>query len=254
MKRRPVIYVGYDERDHRAYEVLEHSIRKYNKTYDIIPLLEPELRRIGLYRRASRVFEHDPKQRFDVFDNKPFSTDFTFTRFLVPALNQYQGLALFMDADMFVRGDIEGIFGVYGKRTEFAVQCVKHKYEPPEGAKMDGVAQTRYRRKNWSSFMLFNCSHPSNKKLTVDAVNLQSGSWLHSFGWLDDDEIGDIHEEWNWLDGHSSEHVEAKNAHFTTGGPWFKGWQPKRPIDEAYAEEWQATEKEITTQLILENM
>ncbi len=189
MKRRPVIYVGYDERDHRAYEVLEHSIRKYNKTYDIIPLLEPELRRIGLYRRASRVFEHDPKQRYDVFDNKPFSTDFTFTRFLVPALNQYQGLALFMDADMFVRGDIEGIFGVYGKRTEFAVQCVKHKYEPPEGAKMDGVAQTRYRRKNWSSFMLFNCSHPSNKKLTVDAVNLQSGSWLHSFGWLDDERL-----------------------------------------------------------------
>ena len=38
------------------------------------------------------------------------------------------------------------------------------------------------------------------------------------------------------------------------GGPWFKGWQPKRPIDEAYAEEWQAAEKEITTQLILENM
>ena len=85
-------------------------------------------------------------------------------------------------------------------------------------------------------------------------MNLQSGSWLHSFGWLDDDEIGDIHEEWNWLDGHSSEHVEAKNAHFTTGGPWFKGWQPKRPIDEAYSEEWQAAEKEITTQLILENM
>jgi hypothetical protein len=161
MNRRPVIYVGYDERDHRAYEVLEHSIRKYNNTYDIIPLLAPELRRIGLYRRASRVFEHNPHQRYDVFDNKPFSTDFTFTRFLVPALNQYQGLALFMDADMLVRADIEGIFGVYGNRTQFAVQCVKHKYEPPEGEKMDGVAQTRYRRKNWSSFMLFNCSHPS---------------------------------------------------------------------------------------------
>ena len=148
MKRRPVIYIGYDVRDHRAYEVLEHSIRKYNTKYDIIPLLEPELRRIGLYRRASRVFEHEPKQRYDVFDNRPFSTDFTFTRFLVPALNQYQGIALFMDADMFVRGDIEGIFSVYGKRTDFAVQCVKHKYEPPEGAKMDGVAQTRYHRKN----------------------------------------------------------------------------------------------------------
>ena len=37
-----------------------------------------------------------------------------------------------MDADMFVRGDIEGIFGVYGNRTEFAVQCVKHKYSHPK--------------------------------------------------------------------------------------------------------------------------
>ena len=100
MKRRPVIYIGYDVRDHRAYEVLEHSIRKYNTKYDIIPLLEPELRRIGLYRRASRVFEHEPKQRYDVFDNRPFSTDFTFTRFLVPALNQYQGIALFMASEL----------------------------------------------------------------------------------------------------------------------------------------------------------
>jgi lipopolysaccharide biosynthesis glycosyltransferase len=254
MKKRPVIYIGYDVRDDRAFEVAAHSIRKYNDEYDIIPLREPSLRRIGLYRRASRVFEHDPKQRYDVFDGKPFSTDFTFTRFLVPALQQYEGLALFMDADMLIRADIAGIFEVYGRRTEFALQCVKHKYQPDSKAKMDGVAQTRYHRKNWSSFMLFNCSHPSNAKLTVDAVNLNSGSELHSLDWLRDDEIGDIHEEWNWLDGHSSPAIEAKNVHFTTGGPWFQDWKPARPIDEAYAEEWDKTEKEITTQLILETL
>jgi hypothetical protein len=102
--------------------------------------------------------------------------------------------------------------------------------------------------------MLFNCSHPSNLQLTVDAVNLQSGSWLHSFGWLMDDEIGSIHQEWNWLDGHSDPNIEAKNAHFTTGGPWFPNWKPDRPIDEAYAEEWKKTEQEIETQLILESL
>ena len=113
MNKRPVIYIGYDGRDHRALEVLAHSIKKYNKEYDIIPLMEPALRRNGMYRRASVVYPNEPHQRYDVFDGRPFSTDFTFTRFLVPALNQYDGLALFMDADMFVRADIAGIFEVY---------------------------------------------------------------------------------------------------------------------------------------------
>ena len=33
-----------------------------------------------------------------------------------------------------------------------------------------------------------------------------------------------------------------------------KKWKPKRPIDEAYTEEWLAAETEITNQLILESM
>ena len=88
--------MSLDLKDHRGYEVLVHY-KKYNDKYNIVPLMEPILRRIGLYRRSYRVFPHDTKQRYDQFDNKPFSTDFTFTRFLVPALNQYQGWALFMD-------------------------------------------------------------------------------------------------------------------------------------------------------------
>jgi len=122
---------------------------------------------------------------------------------------------------------------------------------------MDGQRQTQYSKKNWSSFMLFDCSHPYNKNLTVDAVNLQSGAWLHGFGWLpfaDESLIGSIHPEWNWLDGHSDPEVEAKNVHFTTGGPWFSEWKPSRPVDEAYAEEWLKEEEKLTTQLILENL
>ena len=104
------------------------------------------------------------------------------------------------------------------------------------------------------TLQVFDCSHPSNLKLTVDDVNLKSGGWLHSFGWLDDDEVGSIHPEWNWLDGQSDPQLEAKNVHFTTGGPWFSKWKPSRPIEEAYVEEWEKAEQEITTQLILENM
>ena len=55
-----------------------------------------------------------------------------------------------MDSDMLVRADIDGIFKVYNDNN-YAAYCVKHKYSPPEGTKLDGVAQTRYHRKNWSS-------------------------------------------------------------------------------------------------------
>ena len=63
-----------------------------------------------------------------------------------------------MDADMFVRADIEQIFDQYGSRKEYAVSCVKHKYTPDIGKKMDGVVQT-YIERTGLNFMLFNCDH-----------------------------------------------------------------------------------------------
>lgn len=252
--RTPTIYVGYDVRDHRAYEVLHESIRNYTDKYPIVPLIEPVLRKIGLFRRTHNTFKHNPLQKYDAFDGKPYSTDFTFTRFLVPSLNLHSGLALFMDADMLMRSDPTEIFETYGRQKQYAVQVVKHKYNPESGVKLDGVEQTRYHRKNWSSFILFNCDHEKNRQLTVDDVNLKSGSWLHSFGWLEDDEIGSINEEWNWLDGHSDPFIEPKNVHFTTGGPWFDKWKPSRLVDEAFSEEWVKAEELITTKRVMESM
>ena len=49
-------------------------------------------------------------QPYDEIDGRPFSTDFSFTRFLVPHLNMYQGIALFMDSDMYLRTDITELF------------------------------------------------------------------------------------------------------------------------------------------------
>ena len=171
VEKRPVIYVGYDSREHEAYEVLRKSILRYNQKFDIIPLVQPALRRAGLYRRTIRFDSNaESVTRIDEFDGRPFSSDFTFTRFLVPALNQYDGLALFMDADMFVRWDIEELFNKYGNREEFAVQVVKHNYRPKEGLKMDGQVQQNYNRKNWSSFILWNCSHPSNLNLKLKST------------------------------------------------------------------------------------
>ena len=58
---------------------------------------------------------------------------------------------------------------------------MKHQYEPVNDYKMDGKKQEHYRRKNWSSLILWNCGHDLNKGLTPLEVNTQKGSYLHGF-------------------------------------------------------------------------
>ena len=52
-------------------------------------------------------------------------------------------------------------------------------------------------------------------------------------------------EEWNWLDGHSNAEIEAKNVHFTTGGPWFTAWKPLTTNENEYVDEWKALRDKI---------
>ena len=116
----------------------------------------------------------------------------------------------------------------------YAVMCVQHNYAPPETHKMDAQMQVQYARKNWSSLMLWNCEHPSNKALTVDVVNKVPGRDLHRFFWLKDEEIGSLPTRWNWLEGHNKKEENPPSvAHYTRGGPWF---EHMRNCD--YAQEW----------------
>ncbi len=231
------VYIGYDPKEDTACEVLKFTIERISgKNIRVIPLRKDILEHIGIYTRKSQIIHGQP---YDVIDGKPFSTEFSFSRFLVPALNMYEGKALFMDSDMYLRADINELFDLCDM-DYYPVYCVHHKYEPENKIKMDGKEQHTYPRKNWSSLMMFNCGHIENKKLTPNVVNTQTGRWLHGFGWLPDKEadIGRIPEEWNWLDGHSPVELEAKNVHFTTGGPWFKNWKCSRATDGKYAAEW----------------
>ena len=230
-------YIGYDPREDVAYEVLKFTIERIAvDNVRVVPIRKDLVERMGIYNRKYDVVDG---QSVDRIDGKPFSSDFSFTRFLVPALNMYEGWALYMDCDMYLRTDINELFEEYNM-DYYPLYCVKHDYAPENKIKMDGRKQEHYRRKNWSSLILWNCGHQLNKTLTPLEVNTQTGGWLHGFEWLPDKEadIGTIHQEWNWLDGHSPEEIEAKNVHFTTGGPWFKEWKCTRAIDGRYAAEW----------------
>lgn len=217
------IYVGWDSQQPRAYDVCRHSILRHaTDAPDVIPIQQHTLRTQQVYWRA-----HDALA----------STEFTYTRFLVPFLAAYEGWALFMDSDFLVTGDIGQLFAFADPR--YAVCCVQHDYQPAESIKMDGAVQTTYPRKNWSSLVLWNCAHPANQCLTPDLVNRESGAFLHRFQWLADGLIGSLPPTWNWLEGwnHPPATGLPKGIHFTRGGPWYPNWG-----DVAYGELWRHEE------------
>ena len=203
------VFVGYDTREDIAYQVCKHSIIRRNKDIDVRPLVQKDLRNAGWYTRPN---------------DKLASTEFTFTRYLVPELMNFQGWAIFCDSDIIFLNDVKELFELADDR--YAVMCVKHDYTPAEGTKMDGQTQTVYPRKNWSSVMMFNCSHPSNKILDQDLVNSPeiNGAYLHRFSWLKDEEIGELPYEWNYLAGWYKEGT-PKALHYTEGGPWFENYR-----------------------------
>jgi len=177
----------------------------------------------------------------DLIDGKTFSTEFSHTRFLIPHLMDYKGWALFMDADMIFLSDIKDLMAHADEK--YAVMCVKHHYpRATDYIKMDNRTQRIYTRKNWSSFVLWNCSHPANKYMTPERVNFQHGGDLHGFSWLSDDLIGALPTTYNYISGISpklpqnssgANHGWPKVIHYTDGGPWFETCR-----DVPYAQTW----------------
>ena len=148
----------------------------------------------------------------------------------------YQGYALFLDCDMLLKCDVKELFDLAMAEPDKAVHVVKHDYTPKNEVKYLGQKQYSYPRKNWSSVILWNCEHTSNKKVTLDFVNTGTGAELHRFTWLDDDEIGELDLTWNWLVGEydlEGLNRPVKNIHWTVGGPYFNEY---RNVD--FSEDW----------------
>jgi len=216
------IHIGFDPREAVAYDALAHSIRRQASIpVSIQPLVQQGLRDRGLYTRQRGPTE---------------STEFSLTRFLVPALAGYRGWSLFMDCDMLCRADIAELYAL--RRSECAVLVVKHDYVPKTQRKFLDQVQTKYERKNWSSVMLFN--NERCRALTPDYVNAATGLELHRFKWLDDAQIGSLPKEWNWLVGEYDCNPAAKLVHYTLGGPWFDEYR-----DCDYAGEWRAERERL---------
>lgn len=221
------VYIGYDQREHVAYEVARDSLVRRAS----IPVTIHKLDLVELYRQRLlwRPVERRDGVLHDHLSDAPQSTEFAISRFVVPFL-QRSGWALFVDCDVVFLGDVAELFAM--ARSEYAVMCVKHPMLTGGAVKMDAQPQLAYTRKNWSSVMLVNCDHPAHHRLSLAMLNQWPGALLHRFAWLRDEEIGELPPAWNWLCGLTSKPDAPKLAHFTLGTPDMIG-------DCAHAEIWQ---------------
>ena len=200
------IFIGWDSKEPSAWQVLAHSIlTRATVPVSLIPLTRRALEARRLYTRPRGVTE---------------STEFSLTRFLVPALSNFEGYSVFMDCDMLCRVDIGDLWLHILADPGRAVWVCQHDYTPKTDTKFLGQAQTKYPRKNWSSFIVFN--NPFCTALTPENVNTMSGLELHRFAWLPEDRlIGSLPLEWNWLVGEYADNDRAKVLHYTLGTPCF---------------------------------
>lgn len=223
------VFIGYDSNEANAFEVCRASLLAHATVpLHIQPLDIRALRHAGMFTRA---WFFDNGQFIDLLDGRPFSTEFSFTRFLVPSLCQHKRWALYCDSDFLWRDDVKHLLD--DRYFEDAISVVKHDHQPTETTKMRGQAQARYYRKNWSSLMLFNNAHPDTNRLTPQVVSRETGQWLHGLSWTD--KIGSIPVAWNWLAGISDPTTIPSAVHFTLGTPDMPGHE-----NQDYADEWRA--------------
>lgn len=191
------VFIGWDQRQPVSYNVCQQSIIEHASVpVSITPL----------------VLETLPITRQGL-------TPFTYSRFLVPWLCDYEGTALFVDADTMFRGDVAELFAL---NDHSAVQVVKHEraFERP-------------------SLMLFNCA----KCTVLTPEYVQNSHNPLKLDWASD--VGSLPKEWNHLVGYDKPNPDAKMVHFTQGMPCYK--EHDKLWNAEFAQEWRDAAKRVMT-------
>jgi len=166
------------------------------------------------------------------------TNQFITSRYLIPALEDFTGWAMFIDSDVLFREDMAKVWALRDDR--YAAQVVKHDYRTHSRRKYVGSPiendNLDYPRKNWSSVMLLNCGHPDMRRLTPAYVARNTSQHLHRFEWLEDQLIGELPIDLNHLVGEYPMRDTAKIAHYTLGVPGFANY-----VDCEHSREWHQT-------------
>ena len=205
------IYIGYDSNHGDLHEVNKKSILKNLKTSNGYLMKEcswePEIK----YLDISKLPDYNRE-----YANQ--STEFTYSRFLIPYLENYEGFSIFIDNDFIWRKNILPLF--YYLNMDDAIACIKYPQIKHDETKFDGQVNIDYPCKLWSSLMVFNNGHEDCKKLTPEVVNTWTGAQLHQFEWTD--KISKIPEHYIFTEGYDNPETkwDCSGYHYTRGGPW----------------------------------
>ena len=199
------VYIGLNSEYPEVHNVCRHSIDTRSSVKTVFHEIGTSVLPDEIWWRQTNDME---------------TTEFSLCRFLVPWLNHNKGYAVYMDDDFLWQGDIAEMMELVDPTK--AVHVVKHKYSPKTKIKQNGNKQTNYKMKNWSSLMVFNCSHPDLLKLKPMIVNNKSGMYLHQFKWTNPFNIGTLPIHFNFLVGEyeCKPQLDIRAYHFTLGGPW----------------------------------
>jgi hypothetical protein len=209
------VFVGYDQREAIGSAVFMHS----------------------LLRRASSPVSVTHLASFAL---RQGTNEFTCSRFLVPWLCGFDGLAIFVDgADMVMQADICEI--VKQRQDGAAVQVVQHDYRTRHPRKYVGSAMESenrdYTRKNWASVMLFDSGHPAWRRMTYAGVRDANMMDLLKLLFLRDEDIGTLDKEWNVLVDEGQDPTNARILHWTAGIPAFPHYS-NAPCDYVWHAEY----------------
>jgi hypothetical protein len=208
------IYIGYDSSHGDLHEVSKDSILKTLSNQHLGHLIKetewkPEIKFLDISKLPDYNREYANQ-----------STEFTYSRFLIPHLENYEGYSIFMDNDFIWRKSILPLF--YYLNLDDAVACIQYKQIEHDETKFNGEVNIDYPKKLWSSLMVFNNGHEDCKKLTPEVVNTWTGKQLHQFEWTD--KISKIPEKYVFTEGYDDpdEKWDYHGIHYTRGGPWVK--------------------------------
>lgn len=189
------VYIGYDPRQPVAFQVLAHSI--WQRTSSPVTITRLVLSTLPITRQGL--------------------TQFTYSRFLVPYLSDYEGVNIFLDSDMLCRADL----------TDLTAYPLAY----PE---KDVFVSKNPRRFEWPSLMVFN----NARCRTLTPLYVEDPACkLFDFGWTKD--IGDLALGWNHLVGYDAPNPKAKVVHFTQGIPC---WAETKDCE--FADEWRDEAKQ----------
>ena len=172
------------------------------------------------------------------------SNEFTFSRYLCAALCDFTGYFLFADgADMLCRADLADLWAL--REPGYPIKVVKHSYQTRNPRKYIGVRSMEtdnedYERKNWSSLFLGFAGNMAWRRVTPLWMSRQSKLDMLQLRFLEDEKIGELPVEWNWLADEYGPNPAAKLLHWTAGIPRFKHYE-----DAYHSDEWRAQLKRV---------